>query len=293
MIENRPTYTPACSMGMRVNFQARRVLTNGPSVGRLFLASFADPGVEQDPEREGEAEEGDLEGQGEAVEDGKQRDPDGPVGDEDGEYHVSVILRPEYPQQCAGMIALLFPVVEDAGERSGEEGGVAELIDQDFDNHGADIHAAAEESGLKLIEKIHRDGHDRPEGDGEEEIAGVAGLDPTFLEEEDAQDFGDNGPADHRGYGGVEVAGALFEFRQTAEGFAGGGVVEISEPQTEHRGLHNECGKEVRAGRTESDLPRGFLWSGCDGWFAGQGGGMGNPMRIDKRGLAKGCMVLT
>lgn len=129
------------------------------------------------------------------------------------------------------------------------------MIHYHLDGDGLKIDAVAKHGGLGPVEEIHGDGHETPEGQGEDEVGEIAPLQPAFLEEEDAQEFRNDGRGYHGRAADKKVAGARLEVGELVERFLGGGVLVVGNQQEQHAHLHHQGWKEVGLGCPNPGLP--------------------------------------
>lgn len=248
-----------------------------------WFSLFADPGVEDDPEREGECEEGDLQEAGEGVDDANDRNPDAPVCENDGDANFAEVGEGEKSPSAIEAVAVVFPIVKPAGEGRGDEGAIDELIDRDFDCDDGEGGFGAENVGLKSVKGIDENAHGGPKRDGKEDIVEVFTLDAEFLKNRDAQRFGDEAAGDDGGGGGEAVAEFFFERGELIEPGGGGRVMVIADEKDQHESLDEEGGKKIGSCRLETGLP----W----GWFFGgkRAGGHGADYWIGSPLAREGC----
>lgn len=79
----------------------------------------------------------------------------------------------------------MFPIVEPAGDGSGDEGRVEELIADDFYGDYLECWFRAEDKCLGSVKCIHKATHAAPEWDGKKKIGEVFPKDTGFLKNDD------------------------------------------------------------------------------------------------------------
>ena len=227
----------------------------------LFCKSalFAHRGEDDNPECEGQREEGNLQERRKAVEDGDYGDPDSPGGDEGWNDGLAVVAGGEEKVDSTKRKAGIFPVVGPRVDRGGEAGVEDELVDEDLDGNYLEGDLGAEPFCLLTIEEVDESTGPGPVEGGEEKVAEVGTCDFASLENDDLHELGNDSSGDDGRDDGVAIPPTRFEVGELVEELGGGRIEVISQQEQEHDGLKNQSGDEISLGGTEPGSPRSFL----------------------------------
>ena len=225
-------------------------------LGETVLA----PGDEHEherPEAEDDVFDGELEGGGEHVDEGDDGDPNGPVGDVDGQGSMEEGGLAELEADGGEVVAGVFPEKDQDAGGGVPEGDVEELVGEDFEGDGAEGVVGADEIGFEAVEGVDFETFEAPE-DQEECEVGPGGGATEALDEEGDQAAEGGGGEDAEGEAHVVFAGF-----DGVEDPAGVGEEVVGEDDGEGEGLEHEAGDEIGAGGGEGLAEGG--WRGVRG----------------------------
>lgn len=203
-------------------------------------------GQDEDPKTEDEVLDRKLEGKGQEVDDEDGRNPNGPVGEEDGN---TIAKEPGegrlfFPGQGKVVSTGLVPGIGDDDGGSGPEGNVNKLIEGDLAEDGLPVETFSEEPCLSAVKKVDLKALDCPEDGVKVEIGEWGrGVDKEFSENP-----GEESPGEGCGDNGVEEADLGLPLSEAGEKIFEGIYLIVGDQQANAEGLKEEGGQQIGAG---------------------------------------------